>query len=205
MKERILSSLVWEAPSTSLREIKHLIVSLMIFLLVAIASYSQLLAKPLLFATIASGFAMAFILHELSHKSVAQRYGFLAEFRLNLIGIIISMASIFLPVKILAPGAVFVEGRFITSEDFGKIALAGPITNLLQSIVLLIGFWLTTEIEWSFTFLLLSLLNSDLSLFNLLPISIFDGAKVAAWSRRTWLVAFLSAIILWTYLRFGIL
>jgi Zn-dependent protease len=205
MKERILSSLVWEAPSTSLREIKHLIVSLMIFLLVAIASYSQLLAKPLLFATLALGFAMAFILHELSHKSVAQRYGFLAEFRLNLIGIIISIASIFLPVKILAPGAVFVEGRFITSEDFGKIALAGPITNLLQSIVLLIAFWLTTEIEWSFTFLLLSLLNSDLSLFNLLPISIFDGAKVAAWSRRTWLVAFLSAIILWTYLRFGIL
>ncbi|MEM3019102.1 MAG: AN1-type zinc finger domain-containing protein [Candidatus Bathyarchaeia archaeon] len=205
LKERISSLRAWELPSSSPGEIKQLAISLMIFLLVAFVSYSHLLAKPLLFATIALGFALAFILHELSHKSIAQRYGFLAEFRLNLLGTIISIASIFLPVKILAPGAVFVEGRFITSEDLGKIALAGPLTNIIQAIAFLIAFGLSIELEWSFTFLLLALLNSDLSLFNLLPISIFDGAKVVAWSRRAWLSAFITAIVLWTFLRFFLL
>jgi Zn-dependent protease len=89
----------------------------------------------------------------------------------------------FLGIVFMAPGAVMVAGN-ATRNQFGKIAVAGPITNMvlwalgygawivLGGIVglidVIIGYWL-----WG---------NAILCAFNMLPFGPLDGKKIKTWS-----------------------
>jgi len=75
---------------------------------------------------------VSFIVHEMSHKLVAQRFGSWAEFRMSL-PMLFLMLFIVLEFGILfaAPGAVMIYGGKVGRRENGRISLAGPLSNLL--------------------------------------------------------------------------
>ena len=128
--------------------------------------------------------APAFLLHEFAPKFVAKSYGCWAEFRAAPGGLRFGLIlAAFLGIVFMAPGAVMVAGN-ATRNQFGKIAVAGPITNMvlwalgygawivLGGIVglidVVIGYWL-----WG---------NAILCAFNMLPFGPLDGKKIKTWS-----------------------
>ena len=78
---------------------------------------------------------IGFLLHELGHKFVAQRYGCFAEFRSfdNMLVLAILMA-LFTPILFAAPGAVMISGRVNTRKN-GLISAAGPLVNAKVNVV----------------------------------------------------------------------
>jgi len=141
-------------------------------------------------------FASTFILHEIAHKIVAQNYGLWAEFRLTLIGSLLTLFSIVSPLKIISPGVVQIAG-VADKKTIGKVSLAGPATNMVLSVIFLLGDY------WSGNLFLRigALLNSWTALFNLIPFSVIDGEKISRWSKKVWAISFAAAIVL-TYLAF---
>ncbi len=128
--------------------------------------------------------APAFLLHEFAHKFVAKYYGCWAEFRADPGGLRFGLIlAAILGIVFMAPGAVMVAGN-ATRNQFGKIAVAGPVTNMalwamgysawlvlggvFGAIDLVILYWL-----WG---------NALLCAFNMLPFGPLDGRKIKTWS-----------------------
>jgi len=182
-------------------EIEHLIIGTA---LVTAAGVSFLFgntssALALVVATII--FAMGFILHELAHKYVAQSYGLWAEFRVNTFGVILTAISIVSPFKFIAPGAVMISG-FADRDKMGLTAIAGPIVNLVITVCLLTTLPILTNTPIYVAVLYGAAINAFLALFNLIPLSIFDGRKVYAWNKRYWVIIFAASLILTIYAYF---
>ena len=136
------------------------------------------------FAFAAVTVGIGFIAHELSHKLVAQRYGYFAEFRANFPMLLLAIVMSFLGFLFAAPGAVviFSRRRAIDSKRNGKISAAGPLANI--TIALLFLPFVFSSVSWlhsigSYGFMI----NGYLSLFNMLPFAMFDGAKVLKWNK----------------------
>lgn len=165
--------------TTSLREIEHILIALILFFLVVISHFSGVFSAAVL-PIIVAGIGLAFIIHELAHKFVAQRYGLWAEFRLVGIGVLFTLLSIIMPIGVIAPGAVMIFGFEVTHEQMGKIALAGPLTNLIQAFIFL-AFASRIPI-----LTLIAVLNIWYATFNLLPLAILDGKKIFDWSKSLW-------------------
>jgi len=126
--------------------------------------------------------ASGFLLHELSHKSVAQRYGCEAEFRMNPMGLVIGLFTAFFGFLFALPGAVMIAGR-ITNRENGIISASGPVVNLIIGAICLAAvasmeretlLWLIIGI--------VAFINIWLAFFNLLPLSPLDGSKVVYWN-----------------------
>ncbi|MCD7782063.1 MAG: site-2 protease family protein [Methanosphaera sp.] len=196
-------------------EKKDLTISIIVITLIYAFSISGhsiywfLILIPLSLVTV----GISFILHELGHKVVAQRYGFVAEFRKWTQGLILAVITSLLGFLFLAPGAVYI-GSFtgqITTEENGIISIAGPLINIgLAILFLLIGFSLKPFIATSgvIVYLLLTCqigfsINSYLALFNMLPLLILDGVKVFRWNKLIWLVTFVISGLL-TYMSYTI-
>jgi len=144
-------------------------------------------------------FAMGFILHELSHKYVAQRHGLWAEFRVNTMGVALTAISIFSPLKFIAPGAVVISG-FADKDRMGLTALAGPVINLIITIGLLAALPAVPPASLLYAPLLAgAAINAFLALFNLIPFAIFDGKKIYNWNRTYWALMFIVALVLTIY------
>ena len=150
---------------------------------------------------------LSFILHELGHKYVAQKYGFFAEFiKLNT-GLLIAIITGLFGFIFLAPGAVYIGSYtgIITDEENGKISIAGPIVNIILAVIFLLieislkpFFLLSSPLS---TYLMITAMigfhiNSFLALFNLLPIPMLDGSKVMKWNLPLWIVSIVVAGLL---------
>lgn len=137
---------------------------------------------------------IGFLLHELSHKYLAQKYNCFAEFRSFDIMLILAMIFSFFGFIFAAPGAVMISGR-ITKEKNGKISMMGPLSNLIIAFIfLLLSFIITSNL-----FLLITnygvMINSWLALFNLIPFWNFDGAKIFHWNKLVYFALVIIAII----------
>ena len=186
-------------------EIRHLIIGTALVTAVGV-SFLRFDTTSLLAMVIATIiFAMGFILHELSHKYVAQRYGLWAEFRLNTMGVLLTAISIVSPLKFIAPGAVVISG-FADKEKMGLTAIAGPTVNVAIAVLLLAALPVLPSTSIRFAILYGAAINAFLALFNLIPFSIFDGRKVFAWSRNYWAILFIVSLVLtgYTYYLLGL-
>jgi Zn-dependent protease len=181
------------------KEMRHLGISLLIIAALPIMSWRFLRQSPTLALGAVLIFAAAFLLHELAHKFMAQRLGYWAEFRLNNIGLLITLMSFFSNFKIVAPGAVMIAG-LMHGDDYGKISVAGPVTNIAQAILFLALDLFTTNPGVSVLAYVGVLINSSLALFNLLPFGVFDGAKILRWDWRAWLATAATAGLLYFYI-----
>ncbi len=145
-------------------------------------------------------FSAGFILHELAHKYVAQGYGLWAEFRLSLMGALLTAISILSPLKFIAPGAVMISGS-VDRERMGRTAIAGPIVNIIIAAVLIS--LVPVASGWLLEALLAgAAINSFLAVFNLIPFAIFDGQKVYAWNRKFWGMLFIASLAMTVYTNF---
>ena len=151
--------------------------------------------------------APAFIIHEIAHKVTARKYGCWAEFRASPSGLRFGVfLAALTSIVFMAPGAVMVAGNTSRSQ-FGKIALAGPVSNIMLwalGIVLIVLGLETTE----FTSLingkergLLELwcwVNVGLGTFNMLPFGPLDGKKIKTWSDSIyWIWAIVFVALIW--------
>jgi Zn-dependent protease len=141
---------------------------------------------------------VALLAHEvLGHKLVAQRYGLFAEFRADDLLLTFSILLSFMGVAFIAPGAVVISG--ITHINrYGRIAAAGPAVNIVLALIfsilhrLGIGFF----IEGVDLVALSYGVNAWFALFNMLPLGIWDGAKVYNWDKRVWTLLTAAAVLL---------
>ena len=150
------------------------------------------------------GVGLGFILHEVAHKITAMKYGYWAEYKTWPPGLFIALISSAFGFIFAAPGAVHIFGQYMTDKENGIISVAGPITNILLSLVflaiaiylimiypLLITPIMAAPLWASILFITCTLgfrINAFLALFNLIPFSILDGAKVFSWNPLIWLV-----------------
>lgn len=136
----------------------------------------------------------SFFLHEIAHKIVAQKEGLWAEFRLTLIGAILTLLSIITPLfKIISPGAVMVAG-FADIKSMGKTSIVGPMTNIMLSTMFLAGTFLSPQQIQILA--LAAFINAWMAVFNLIPLGILDGFKVFQWNKKNWVLAFTPSLIL---------
>lgn len=187
---------------TSPTEIKHLAVGLAVFALVGfsmlVESMSIFLLKPSILLLTLAGMSASFLIHELAHKLAAQKMGYWAEFRLSISGLFMTLLSIILPIKIVAPGAVKVVGLRFSKDDVGKVAFMGPLTNIVQAIIYVaLRKFTVFGSAASIILYILAVLNLSLALFNLIPFGPLDGAKVFKWSRSVWFSALVSTLAVW--------
>ena len=180
---------IWHFSKT---EISHLTQATLAFSLalafMSVGGIMGALNSPLIFIVggivYAIAIAPAFLVHETAHKVVARKYGCWAEFRASpgglRFGIFIAALT---GIVFMAPGAVMVAGN-TTRSQFGKIALAGPISNValwglgLGAILLgaansTLGGLILVPWLWG---------NAILGLFNMLPFGPLDGKKIRTWS-----------------------
>ena len=155
--------------------------------------------------TIGSGF----VLHELSHKYFAIKYGARARFKAWPRGLAGGLALAVIPQLFgiraplfIAPGAVYIYAmRHISTRENGIISLAGPATNWALSFL-----FYGISIAFSGNIIIAQVAdlgaraNMGLAMFNLLPIFPLDGSKVAAWDWKIWIAAFA-----FSFLAFGVL
>jgi len=147
-----------------------------------------------------------FVFHELSHKFLAQRYGYWAEFRMWPAGLLLALVTGLIGLIFAAPGATYISGMNISKSENGKISLAGPLTNIAIALLFLP---LNYPILQAPTSLLGVVgyvglrVNAILGLFNMLPIGPLDGAKVFSWNLLVWIAMFIPLGAAFVYLNFG--
>ena len=195
-------------------ELLHLVGALVMltfaftFILDSDRSWLEILTHPdgLVWLTSFLGMATGFVLHELAHKVVAQRYGHWAEFRatFSFLGLTLAAAA-FLKVLFAAPGAVLIQGR-VTPRENGIVSLVGPGLNFavagLSYGAYVLGFYVSPD--WAVResdvapFMLSGIahVNAVLALFNLLPLGPLDGRKVMHWSGVAYGLSLAVAVLL---------
>ena len=125
---------------------------------------------------------LGFIIHEMGHKLVAQRYGCFAEFRAFNQMLILAVIMSFFGFVFAAPGAVMISGPVGIRRN-GKISMAGPLANLIFALFFLslllipVTGLLKTLAGYGF------LINTWLGLFNMIPFGNFDGKKILRWNK----------------------
>lgn len=178
------------------RELRDLAISILIISAIPLLWLGGLALKRPLMAMAAVGiFISAFLIHELAHKFSAMRLGYWAEFRINALGLLVTLISFFSPIKIVAPGAVVVAVP-LYSGGLGLIALAGPLTNILQALAFLVVKMATGDPLLAVLAEVGLSINSVLALFNLIPLGSLDGAKILGWSLKAWMISISAAGLL---------
>ena len=141
-----------------------------------------------------SGFTvgLGFLLHELGHKYVAQKYHCFAEFRAFTPMLLLAIGMSFLGFIFAAPGAVMINGH-VNREKNGKISVAGPLVNIILAVVFLgltiIGF---VNIFTQYGLLI----NAWLAAFNMIPFWNLDGKKILRWNKKVYFSVLFGAIAL---------
>lgn len=177
----------------SRKEITHLAVATLLvvgaglsFPYMAYDDYTMLVLLSVMFGA-------SFLVHELAHKMMAQKNGMWAEFRLTMMGVVLTLLSI-LPtfIKIIGPGAVMVSSSADT-KAIGKTSVVGPIANMTIASVFCMATFLPSS-NWTFS--TVAFYNAWIAIFNLIPFGMLDGYKVFVWDKRIWVLAFIASLTL---------
>ena len=162
--------------------------------------------------------ATGFIIHEMGHKFVAIRHGYVAHFRLWMWGLLLTLFIVVFSgggIVFGAPGAVYIAPVAAAGAYYGYdaayrprdpeqenmiISAAGPGINLAFAVGFLslllavpIGSFLSTVALFGFE------LNAGLGSFNMIPIPPLDGSKIF---RKNLLVGLAIALPLWAMFLF---
>lgn len=145
------------------------------------------------------GVLFAFVVHELSHKFMAQKHGLWSEFRMYPKGLLTSLAlSVTTGFVLAAPGAVMFRGEPRPFEQ-ARIAIAGPSANIILAAILYVIYQFLFASNMSFLSIAIGfilLVNAVLGFFNILPFGPLDGVLIYEWNKKMWIVLFASSLIL---------
>jgi Zn-dependent protease len=161
--------------------------------------------------------ATGFIIHEMGHKFVAIRRGYVAHFRLWMWGLLLTLFIVVFSgggIVFGAPGAVYIAPAATTAyygyesatrprdpeQENMVISAAGPGINLAFAVAFLalflatpLGSFLSTIAQIGFA------LNVGLGSFNMLPVPPLDGSKIF---RKNLIVGLGLALPLWAMFLF---
>jgi len=134
----------------------------------------------------------AFLLHELSHKFTAIKYGYPAHFQLWQMGLLLALGMSFaLGIVFAAPGAVYIYGLTDEKKD-AKISLSGPLSNMIVAV--------STLALFRFTFVPLlaqiAYVSAFIGVFNLLPFGPLDGTKIFRHEKLWWIALMAIGVII---------
>ena len=146
---------------------------------------------------------IAFVVHELSHKVVAQRMGYSAEFKKSTPMLVVSLILSFLGTVFVAPGAVVIEGLGITNSENGKISLAGPLSNLIMGFIAIIASFFVPAGGFSGILVLFAFVNCIIGLFNMIPFWVLDGKKVFSWDKKVYVGVLIMFFVLYGIIKFS--
>ena len=174
--------------STSERELKDILkawaaISIAFAVILSESVFSRNFYAKFIIASLTVG--TGFLLHELGHKVVAQRYGCFAEFRSFDNMLLLAIAMSFLGFIFAAPGAVVISGR-VNKKRNGIISAAGPIVNLVLAAVFLIMILVPLPSLFKSVSYYGFMINSWLALFNMIPFWLFDGHKILKWDKTAY-------------------
>jgi len=168
--------------------------------------------SPAFLGTVLTAFLTAglgFMCHEIAHKLVAQRRGFVAEFKLWGTGLILALLTAFITGGFFifaALGAVYLIPTTASwserEEAEAEIALAGPVVNM----VLAGAFWslyILTDGFLSQIGLYGAIINSWLAALNLLPFGPLDGHKIIHRDATLWILMSMPAWMMMAYFLFA--
>jgi Zn-dependent protease len=160
----------------------------------------------------ALGVGTGFLLHELAHKFMAQRYGYWAEYRANKSGLLLIIAMSFMGFLLAAPGAVMIQRvsnpYHSTAYSYGEdqirarkeqlwISLAGPMTNIILAVLFLAlldsGIMASRVLMNAAYFAFF--INLYLAAFNLIPLGPLDGRKIFMANRLAWAIVAVPTIL----------
>ena len=139
---------------------------------------------------------VSFLTHEIAHKVTAQQAGLWAEFRLTTWGALLTLVSVFLPFKMIAPGAMMIGGQATSAKDMIKISVAGVITNMIFAATFLGSAFSLPISEFRDMLFFAAYINSFMAIFNLIPFGVLDGYKIFLLNKKVWLVAFIPSAVL---------
>jgi Zn-dependent protease len=141
------------------------------------------------------GIIVGFISHEYMHRYLSRKYHMASRYTANVLGVLITLISSILPIKLLMPGYVKTWTLGPVSRKGLLYSVAGgPITNIVIAIALYIvsfGFPLYSaflkDIGW---------VNAYISTFNLIPIPPLDGEKILRLDIALWVFLFILSLSL---------
>lgn len=180
------------------KEVKHLAVAALLVIAVGMLSvlYGTISSQPSLTISVVAFtviLTVSFFIHEMAHKITAQRRGLWSEFRLTVWGSVMTLIFAFLPIKFISPGAVMVAGA-AEKKEIGEISIAGPIVNIVLSIIFLGTAFASGP--YSQIFIFGGFFNAYIAAFNLIPFGILDGHKIFTWNKIIWGLAFATSAAL---------
>jgi len=179
---------------TSATEVAHLIIAFLVLTFDFVLLYGGLAVYDLgtelvLIGVAATAALTGFVAHEMAHKVSAQRRGYWAEFRLSVVGLLVSVVTAAFGFLFAAPGATEIGGD-PTNDEMGQISLAGPATNFVFAMVFLAGSFLAAAVSdgafLSALLLFLAYISAWFAAFNMIPLGPLDGRKVLRWSGAVW-------------------
>ena len=135
--------------------------------------------------------SVSFVLHEMTHKFVAQHYGAIAGFRTSPTGLMITGLSSLFGFLIGIPGATMIYAHNFSKRQEGIVSLAGPLTNfVIFALFAAMSFALHPAASTYFAALisLTLFINILLALYNMLPIFPLDGSKIFAWNKAIYIL-----------------
>jgi Zn-dependent protease len=157
--------------------------------------FSNLTAMLVFFLQSLVAVGFAFVLHELGHKFMAQSKGLWSEFRAWPTGLLLAIGMAIISrggFVFAAPGATMISpvkrNRFgytmqiLKPKDLGEIGVIGPVINIILCLV----FGALALVSPLLIFKIGAQVNAWLAIFNMIPISMLDGAKVWHWSKGIW-------------------
>lgn len=176
----------------SRKEIMHLAVAALLVIGVGFSFPNMNYNDYPMLALLSVLFALSFLVHELAHKLLAQKYRLWAEFRLTLMGVILTALSM-IPsfIKIIGPGAVVVNGP-ADKKTIGMTSIIGPTINIILASVLCAA----AVFVRGWIFEVVAFYNVWIAIFNLIPIGVLDGYKVFKWNKTIWILAFAASVVL---------
>jgi len=173
---------------------------------------------------ISVGVGTGFLLHEMAHKFVALHFGYFAEYRANMMGLLFAVALAFVGFIFAAPGAVMISKpnvpqEFYMQDPIGQeelkreikretllISLAGPMTNIVLAAFFFLLLLLSPSNSLAAQAANFALIiNLILAAFNMLPFGPLDGKKVFDSNRMVWLLVGLPSILLALPVYFGMI
>ena len=180
------------------KEVEHLAIAALLVIAVGMLSvlYGTISSQPSVTISVVAFtviLTLSFFIHEMAHKITAQRRGLWSEFRLTVWGSVMTLIFAFLPIKFISPGAVMIAGS-ADKKEIGEISIAGPITNIVLSILFLGTAFASGPYSQIVVFG--GFFNAYIAAFNLLPFGIFDGRKIFTWSKIIWVLAFAASAAL---------
>lgn len=154
---------------------------------------------PLLFFVSFVAVGSGFVLHELMHKFTAERYGYWAEFRMWVMGIVLALITATIGFIFAAPGATYIQGYNVTEKQNAVISLAGPATNIVIAFLFLLVGLVGGGILYDIGVIGFPV-NLFLAAFNMIPLMPLDGAKVFRWNKVIWAAVFLPLLVAIVYI-----